>query len=138
MTIADSCRHYAPMGMSMSATAAVLGIPAHKFRLAVKDEGLRHLFDASSYARDCRGGGRGWVKGRLRPYRVRVPARFILSELRRYSDLTLFQSMADVNIATVHRRFGCASAAHRFARLTSPSDPMWHFVADVADGCRLP
>lgn len=134
MTLRDEIAHYASCGMSMKATADVLGLDYETVKAFIRAEGLRHLFVPSRYARDCKGGGHGWPRGKRRPFQVRRSALFILDELRRYPDRGLFRSLADVDVATVHRRFGSFLAAHTFAQTHSPADPLWHYVAECADG----
>jgi len=65
MTLKEEITYYAGLGMSIRATALVIGTNHSTLTQIVHAEGLRHLFNPKQYAQDCCGGNR---KGCPRPY----------------------------------------------------------------------
>lgn len=123
MTVYEACHHYAPMGMSMSAVAGELGIEQHVFFRLVRAKGLRHMFDRSRYSRDCKGGGKGWPKGKPQVRGPRYSNAEILAEVARYDHPYQFAACADISLSTVVRRFGTWSEAKALSGNDKPEPP---------------
>lgn len=112
----DVVRGFAEMGYSRRATAKILNINLSYFRQLCDRLGLHQHFKQQRDMRDeCKGHGKGWPKGKPQARRSRYTDAEILEEVSKYPVSTLFQSMAAIDISTVHRRFGGWTAARRLA-----------------------
>ena len=100
---------FAEMGYSRSRVAETLEFNLSYFReLCTRFDLHKHFKQQGEMRVECRRGfgSKGWPKGKPRPYRPRYSDEDILKEVAIYDVSTLFQSMSDINISTVHRRFG--------------------------------
>lgn len=114
MTLSEEIEHYASCNLSMRMTAKYLNLPYHKIKHMVKDLGLRHLFDAKKYTKDCKGGGRpgcGRKKGVKVKTKKRISDEALLRDVARFRTMGMFDAMSDYSTTTVRRRFGSFTAA---------------------------
>jgi hypothetical protein len=114
----DVVKGFAEMGYSQRLTAEVLGFNLSYFRQLLKRFGLLAAFNRPQrdLVKDCRPGGKGRARGVRSPRSPRYSDRDLLQEVRRYHDIALFDTMSDVALCTVQRRFGTFSAAVEAAR----------------------
>lgn len=112
----DVVRGFAEMGYSRRATAQILNINLPYFRRLCDRFGLHQHFKPQKDMRDeCKGNGRGWPPGKAQNRRSKYSDTEILEEVRKYPASTLFQSLADIDLSTVQRRFGSWTAARSLA-----------------------
>jgi hypothetical protein len=111
---ADVVIGFIEMGYSQRTVALVLNVNRSHFRSLCKQHQI--LFPARPRRRDCQGQGKGWPKGKPRFRAPKYSDTQLLNELRKYPISTLFQTMSDIDISTIYRRFGSFRSARQLAR----------------------
>ena len=104
----DVVKGFAIMGYSRQATAAILEINLSYFReLCVKYDLHRCFKKQKDMRPECRkGGGKGWPKGKKKPFKPRKHTdEALLAEVRKWDTFSTFCTFASAHPSTVTRRF---------------------------------
>lgn len=112
----DVVRGFAEMGYSRRAVADVLGFNLSYFRQVLTRFDLHRHFQPQAQMRgECKGGGKGWPKGKERPRDATYTNEQLLAEVRRLPSYSMSRCVGNIDPKTVQNRFGSWTRARELA-----------------------